>query len=158
MFKYNELSDLLDGTLVKPLSKMEDGSIRCIDSNGNECFYEFDDFDFDKLPEERMPSLEDQLENDEDKNEDTDDDNIDDILPSDTNNENNNPTIKDIIDEINIDDSTYDGTDDTEIIEDLETVEDEEKEGLLTKEEIIKNASYLNIDKNKTQNIWRDII
>lgn len=54
MFKYNELSDLLDGSLVTPLSKTDDGLIRCVDNEGNECFYEFDDFDFDKLPEERV--------------------------------------------------------------------------------------------------------
>ncbi len=54
MFKYNELSDLLNGSLVTPLSKTDDGLIRCIDSEGNECFYEFDDFDFDKLPEDRV--------------------------------------------------------------------------------------------------------
>ena len=53
MFKYNELSDLLDGSLVTPLSKTEDGSILCLDKDGNKCYYEFDDFDFDKLPEER---------------------------------------------------------------------------------------------------------
>lgn len=54
MFKYNELSDLLDGSLVTPLSKTDDSLIRCIDSEGNECYYEFDDFDFDKLPEDRI--------------------------------------------------------------------------------------------------------
>lgn len=54
MFKYNELSDLLNGSLVTPLSKTDDGLIRCIDNEGNECFYEFEDFDFDKLPEDRI--------------------------------------------------------------------------------------------------------
>lgn len=54
MFKYNELSDLLNGFLVTPLSKTDDGLIRCIDNEGNECFYEFEDFDFDKLPEDRI--------------------------------------------------------------------------------------------------------
>jgi hypothetical protein len=54
MFKYNELSDLLNGSLVTPLSKTDDGLIRCIDNDGNECFYEFEDFDFDKLPEDRV--------------------------------------------------------------------------------------------------------
>ena len=54
MFKYNELSDLLNGSLVTPLSKTDDGLIRCIDNEGNECFYEFDDFDFDKTPEDRI--------------------------------------------------------------------------------------------------------
>lgn len=54
MFKYNELSDLLNGSLVTPLSKTDGGLIRCIDNEGNECFYEFEDFDFDKLPEDRI--------------------------------------------------------------------------------------------------------
>lgn len=54
MFKYNELSDLLDGSLVTPISATENGSILCLDKDGNECYYEFDDFDFDKLPEERV--------------------------------------------------------------------------------------------------------
>lgn len=54
MFKYNELSDLLNGSLVTPLSKTDDGLIRCIDNEGNECFYEFENFDFDKLPEDRI--------------------------------------------------------------------------------------------------------
>lgn len=54
MFKYNELSDLLNGSLVTPLSKTDDGLIRCINNEGNECFYEFEDFDFDKLPEDRI--------------------------------------------------------------------------------------------------------
>lgn len=54
MFKYNELSDLLDGSLVTPISTAENGSILCIDKDGNECYYEFDDFDFDKLPDERV--------------------------------------------------------------------------------------------------------
>lgn len=54
MFKYNELSDLLNGSLVTPLSKTDDGLIRCIDNEGNECFYEFEDFDFDKLSEDRI--------------------------------------------------------------------------------------------------------
>ena len=54
MFKYNELSDLLNGSLVTPLSKTDDGLIRCIDNEGNECFYEFEDFEVDKLPEDRI--------------------------------------------------------------------------------------------------------
>lgn len=53
MFRYGELSDLLDGSLVTPFSKTESG-IRCLDADGNERFYSFDDFDFDKKPEDRV--------------------------------------------------------------------------------------------------------
>ncbi len=79
MFKYNELSDLLNGSLVTPLSKTDDGLIRCIDNEGNECFYEFDDFDFDKLPEDRItdepiiePELEPEIEKDDSEYDGTD--------------------------------------------------------------------------------------
>ena len=79
MFKYNELSDLLNGSLVTPLSKTDDGLIRCIDHEGNECFYEFDDFDFDKLPEDRItdepiiePELEPEIEKDDSEYDGTD--------------------------------------------------------------------------------------
>lgn len=57
MFRYGELSDLLDGSLVTPFSKTENG-IRCLDADGNECFYSFDDFDFDKKPEDRVSASE----------------------------------------------------------------------------------------------------
>lgn len=90
MFKYNELSDLLNGSLVTPLSKTDDGLIRCIDSEGNECFYEFDDFDFDKLPEDRIieePIVESEpspgLEKDDSEYDGTDKD----IIENDENNE-----------------------------------------------------------------------
>lgn len=72
MFKYNELSDLLNGSLVTPLSKTDDGLIRCIDNEGNECFYEFEDFDFDKLPEDRItdePIIEPEPETEKDDSE-----------------------------------------------------------------------------------------
>lgn len=79
MFKYNELSDLLNGSLVTPLSKTDDGLIRCIDSEGNERFYEFEDFDFDKLPEDRItdepiiePEPEPEIEKDDSKYDGTD--------------------------------------------------------------------------------------
>ena len=79
MFKYNELSDLLNGSLVTPLSKTDDGLIRCIDNEGNECFYEFEDFDFDKLPEDRItdepiiePESEPEIEKDDSEYDGTD--------------------------------------------------------------------------------------
>lgn len=79
MFKYNELSDLLNGSLVTPLSKTDDGLIRCIDNEGNERFYEFEDFDFDKLPEDRItdepisePEVDPEIEKDDSEYDGTD--------------------------------------------------------------------------------------
>ena len=79
MFKYNELSDLLNGSLVTPLSKTDDGLIRCVDNEGKACFYEFEDFDFDKLPEDRItdepiiePELEPEIEKDDSEYDGTD--------------------------------------------------------------------------------------
>jgi len=54
MFKYNELSDLLTGELVTPLRMDEDDNIICLNKNNEEVIYTFDDFDFDKTPEERI--------------------------------------------------------------------------------------------------------
>ena len=51
MFKYNELSDLLNGELVVPIKKKGD-KILCL-KDGKEVTYSFDDFDFDKTIEER---------------------------------------------------------------------------------------------------------
>lgn len=148
MFKYNELSDLLDGTLVKPLSKMEDGSIRCIDINGNECFYEFDDFDFDKLPEERMPSLEDQIED------------VPEDVPEEK--ENSSTTVEDIIKEMEKDDSEYDGTDDTEppIYDDDGNEIVVEDERFLNSSEVSDTLNFFEIKKDNKTNIkiWRDIV
>lgn len=53
MFKYNEWSDLIDGSLVKPLSKTESGKILCLTQNNEEKEYSFEDFDFDKTVEQR---------------------------------------------------------------------------------------------------------
>ena len=53
MFKYNELSDLKSGELVTPI-KTDEEYIICLDSEGNEKKYLFDDFDFDKTIEERQ--------------------------------------------------------------------------------------------------------
>lgn len=54
MFKYNELSDLLTGELVTPLRMDENDNIICLNKNSEEVIYTFDDFDFDKTPEERI--------------------------------------------------------------------------------------------------------
>ncbi len=160
MFKYNELSDLLNGTLVTPLSKEDDGSIRCLDSEGNECFYEFDDFDFDKQPEERVASLEEQL--DSGKNEELEEKTEE---KTDTQQDTSSTTIEEVIEAIEdmeTDDSLYDGTDDTEVIttEDDEKEETEEDERFLNSEETNNVLSEFNIEKDSKTNylIWRDII
>lgn len=130
MFKYNELSDLLNGSLVTPLSKTDDGLIRCIDNEGNECFYEFDDFDFDKLPEDRIA-----------------DEPIIEPEP--------NPEPEP---EVEKDDSEYDGTDKDVVIEDDENNEEKiiEDERFLTSAEaknILKVFGFTG-----PAMIWRDII
>lgn len=139
MFKYNELSDLLNGSLVTPLSKTDDGLIRCIDSEGNECYYEFDDFDFDKLPEDRVveePTSEPEPEPE--------------------------PTP-----EPEKDDSEYDGTDEPEPEPEVdpETGEVVEKPGFLNAvelEEFKENYSdilkEISKDKRTKIRVWRDII
>lgn len=52
MFAYNQLSDLKDGSLVTPLRK-ENGKVVCL-LDGKETSFEFEDFDFDKQPGERV--------------------------------------------------------------------------------------------------------
>ena len=77
MFAYNELSDLINGELVTPLRK--DGeNIICINSNGEEVAYSFDDFDFDKTLEERSFIVEDSNDDssDEISNDDSSEENI----------------------------------------------------------------------------------
>ena len=132
MFKYNELSDLLNGSLVTPLSKTDDGLIRCIDNEGNECFYEFEDFDFDKLPEDRI----------------TDEP----IIEPEPNPEPNPEP------EVEKDDSEYDGTDKDVVIEDDENNE----EKIIEDERFLTSAEAKNILKafglTGPAMIWRDII
>lgn len=166
MFKYNEYSDLLDGTLVKPLSKMEDGSIRCIDTNGNECFYDFDDFDFDKTLEERAPSLEDQI------GDIVEDENIEEIGPEpipepeeiEEENEEDNSSISvdELISEMEKDDSTYDGTDEEPYYEEDDNTEEvvPEDERFLNKQETeeVLNNFEIKKEKNTKYLIWRDIL
>lgn len=128
MFKYNELSDLLNGSLVTPLSKTDDGLIRCIDNEGNECFYEFEDFDFDKLPEDRI---------------------IDEpIIEPEPNPE----------PEVEKDDSEYDGTDKDVVIEDDENNEEKiiEDERFLTSAEAKNILKAFGLTGPAM--IWRDII
>ena len=134
MFKYNELSDLLNGSLVTPLSKTDDGLIRCIDNEGNECFYEFEDFDFDKLPEDRItdePIIEPNPEPEP------------------------KPEPKP---EPEVDDSEYDGTDKDVVIEDDENNE----EKIIEDERFLTSAEAKNILKvfgfTGPAIIWRDII
>lgn len=135
MFKYNELSDLLNGSLVTPLSKTDDGLIRCIDNEGNECFYEFDDFDFDKLPEDRIT-----------------DEPIIDPNPEPEPKPNPEP------EEVEKDDSEYDGTDKDVVIEDDENNE----EKIIEDERFLTSAEAKNILKvfgfTGPAMIWRDII
>ena len=67
MFAYNELSDLINGELVTPLRK--DGeNIICLNSNGEEVIYSFDDFDFDKTLEERSFIVEDSNDDSSEEN------------------------------------------------------------------------------------------
>lgn len=65
MFKYNELSDLLTGELVTPLRMDENDNIICLNKNNEEVIYTFDDFDFDKTPEERVFIVDDTSFNEE---------------------------------------------------------------------------------------------
>lgn len=130
MFKYNELSDLTDGTLVIPLYKTEDGQI-CVKnpSNGTVFYVDFDDFDFDILPEERgqtAPTDPDPQEPDPQEPQVPD--------PQE-------PT-EPIEEEKERDDADYDGTDNPEetiIVEPTEPAE-EEKERWLTKDEALTLA------------------
>lgn len=116
MFKYNELSDLIDGRLVIPLYKTEDGQVhvRALDSYV-EFDVDFDDFDFDKLPEERGQTT-----------------------PSDP----VDPPEPEPEPEPEKDDADYDGTDDPNetIIIEPEEPEEEEKERWLTKDEALTIA------------------
>lgn len=141
MFKYNELSDLLNGSLVTPLSKTDDGLIRCIDNEGNEYFYEFDDFDFDKTPEDRI----------------TDEPIIDEPIIDEPNPE----------PETERDDSEYDGTDEpiSEPEVDPDTGEVVEKSGFLNDVELEEfKTNYADVigdlikDKRTKIRVWRDIL
>lgn len=141
MFKYNELSDLLNSSeLVIPLEMTSSGSIRCIDKDGNECFYEFEDFDFDKLVEERVVQ-EEQPEQPE------------------------TPEQESTLEEPERDDSEFDGSDE-DVAEEEEGNQDEddaESRFLSVSETISFINSLNNSQKNKSFNsskvkIWRDVV
>lgn len=156
MFKYNELSDLVDGTLVTPLSKMDDGSVRCLDSNGQECFHVFKDFDFAKKIEERKlnsDNLESELQ-DLVKPEPEVKEPVIEEKPKEE------ITYQDMLDEMLKDDSLIDGSDEPgEVIVDpsspiIET------EGFCSDEELDAVLNMAGIKKNnrKKYNIWKDIL
>ncbi|MDR0676080.1 MAG: hypothetical protein LBF97_03450 [Elusimicrobiota bacterium] len=67
MFRYNFLSDLLDGSLVTPI-RNENGNIVCLNDLGKEVIYTINDFDFSKKPEDRqavsMDDIIEQMEHD----------------------------------------------------------------------------------------------
>lgn len=71
MFKYNELSDLLTGELVTPLRMDENDNIICLNKNSEEVIYTFDDFDFDKTPEERIFIVDDTSNEESEENQTT---------------------------------------------------------------------------------------
>lgn len=71
MFKYNELSDLLTGELVTPLRMDENDNIICLNKNNEEVIYTFDDFDFDKTPEERVFIVDDTTNEEPEENQTT---------------------------------------------------------------------------------------
>ena len=135
MFKYGELSDLIDGSLVIPLYKTEDGQVRVrVPGSTTEYCVDFDDFDFDKTPEER-------------------------VTPSNPDPEPTEP-INEPIEEK--DDSEYDGTDEPteEPIIDPSTGEVKERSGFLSAEESKELVELFNIpiDKRRKVKIWKDVI
>lgn len=172
MFKYNELSDLVDGSLVTPLSKMDDGSIRCLNSKGEECYYGFKDFDFRKKPEERSlnsSGLEAEVEGlikdgskpitkpvEEKKPELTYQDLLDQMEQEESPKEPIDP-----LPEENIDDSIYDGSE--EYIEpepDPDIPIEKENEGFCDDKEKWEVASIIGIKKDhgKDVEVWKDIL
>lgn len=87
MFKYNELSDLLTGELVTPLRMDENDNIICLNKNNKEVIYTFDDFDFDKTPEERIFIVDDTSNEESEKNQTTTEPSESEISESENNNE-----------------------------------------------------------------------
>lgn len=147
MFKYNELSDLVDGSLVTPLSKADNGSIRCLDSSGKECFHTFDEFDFDKLPSERVEKKPDPIPEPEPE------------VP------NPDLTYQDMLDEMERDDSLFDGSDGvTAPIDPNEPDEpgeaEEEFEGFCDDVEADKIISAAGLTKvpGARRLVWKDIV
>lgn len=148
MFKYGELSDLIDGSLVIPLYKTEDGQVRVrVPDSITEYCVDFDDFDFDKTPEERIAPNNPNPE--PEPNEPIND-------PNPEPNEPINEPIKEK------DDSEYDGTDEPaeEPIVDPSTGEVKERSGFLSAEESKELVELFDIpiDKRRKVKIWKDVI
>lgn len=145
MFRYGELSDLKDGTLVTPFSKTENG-IRCLDADGNECFYSFDDFDFEKKPGDRVIA----------KEPETPEEPSPEPIA-----EPEEPEIPSEDQEELADDSVYDGTDvpqkDEDPIDDSGNVVETRR--FLNSDEVSDILSAFSIKKDNCNiRIWRDII
>lgn len=75
MFKFNELSDLINGELVTPIKKVPEG-VLCINKDGEQVIYIIDDFDFDKTPEERFFVVEDDSSDDSSEDIQSSDDSV----------------------------------------------------------------------------------
>lgn len=150
MFKYNELTDLINGSLVTPLSKMDDGTICCLDDKGNECFYSFKDFDFRKKPEERKLNS-DNLESE-----------VGDLIDNSKNDskEENDLTYQDMLDEMEKDDSIFDGTDEPEVDPSNPDAPVKEYEGFCNNLEIQDILNLAGIEKKPgvRYTVWKDII
>lgn len=149
MFKYNELSDLIDGSLVTPLSLNDDGSIHCIKQDGTEQNYFFEDFDFDKTISERNLNT-DSLENEADE-----------LIKEPEEDPKEDITYQDMLDEMEKDDAIFDGTDDMIIPEPSpEPVPEIEAEGFCNDLEINSVLKLAGIQKKPgvKYNVWKDII
>lgn len=154
MFKYNELSDLKNGSLVTPLSKEDDGTILCLNQNGEKVYFTFKDFDFSKKVEDRKP--EEDIKSEE-------------ILPPEEDiKPEQDPTIQDVIDEMEKDDADYDGTDqedDTEVFPDNPLnpedppIIDDIPDGFLNEEDARKiiNKTGL-VDPSLKYDVWKDSV
>jgi hypothetical protein len=141
MFKYNELSDLLTGELVTPLRMDEDDNIICLNKSNEEVVYTFDDFDFDKTPEERIFIVDDTTNEETEENQTT----TEPSEPEDNNEETNSEQIPE-----------EHQNDEEEITESVQKksswIEDENK-----KAELLSIFGY-NISSLKKINIYRDNI
>ena len=138
MFGYNVLSDLKTGELVTPLRK-ENGQIICLTQSGLEAVFDFEDFDFDKAPEERVFVVIDP-DDSEDSSEESSDDS-----PSSSSDSSEDSS------EENFDDSSDNSSDD-----------DTEKERWITdnseKIEILNKFGYTYSDINKVNIIESPIL
>lgn len=159
MFKYNELSDLIDGSLVTPLSKEDNGTILCLDSTGSKVYYSFDDFDFDKTINERKTIV-----SKTDNSDSGSKDESSNIKEESSDSSSSTITTKDVIEvmEKDIDDSTIDGTDEESVSEDDDSSdEDDEEEGFVTsssEKDSILELGRITKKTGYSYRIWKDII